>query len=74
MVDDTARIAQIYHALKAAGEVATALQAHLIEEHGADPIVRSHDSSTSSSNSCRGRQGIASEKGCGRRGGQYRRV
>jgi len=37
MVDDTARNRAIYHALKAADEVAAALQAHLIEEHGAEP-------------------------------------
>ena len=37
MVDDTARDRAVYHALKAADEVAAALQAHLIEEHGADP-------------------------------------
>jgi hypothetical protein len=37
MVDDTARDLAIYHALKAADEVAAALQAHLIEEHGAGP-------------------------------------
>lgn len=37
MVDDAARNRAIYHALKAADEVAAALQAHLIEEHGADP-------------------------------------
>jgi hypothetical protein len=37
MVDDTARDRAIYHALKAADEIAAALQAHLIEEHGADP-------------------------------------
>ena len=37
MVDDTARERAIYHALKAADEVAAALQAHLIEQHGADP-------------------------------------
>ncbi|HUZ37280.1 MAG TPA: hypothetical protein VMV17_13210 [Streptosporangiaceae bacterium] len=37
MVDDTARERAIYHALKAADEVAAAVQAHLIEEHGADP-------------------------------------
>ena len=36
MVDDTARDRAIYHALKAADEVAAALQSHLIEEHGAD--------------------------------------
>jgi hypothetical protein len=37
MIDDTARDRAIYHALKAADEVAAALQAHLIGEHGADP-------------------------------------
>ena len=37
MVDDTARDRAIYHALKAADEVAAALQTHLIEEHGAGP-------------------------------------
>jgi len=37
MVDDTARDRAIYHALKAADEVAAALQAHLVEEHGAAP-------------------------------------
>ncbi|MFI5081803.1 MAG: hypothetical protein ACHQCE_12070 [Streptosporangiales bacterium] len=37
MVDDAARDRAIYHALKAADEVAAALQAHLIEEHIADP-------------------------------------
>jgi hypothetical protein len=37
MVDDTARERAIYQALKAADEVAAALQAHLIEEHGGDP-------------------------------------
>ena len=37
MVDDIARDRAIYHALKAADEVAAALQAHLVEEHGADP-------------------------------------
>jgi hypothetical protein len=37
MIDDIARDRAIYHALKAADEVAAALQAHLIEEHGADP-------------------------------------
>ena len=37
MVNDTARDRAIYHALKAADEVAAALQTHLIEEHGADP-------------------------------------
>ena len=37
MVDDAARDRAIYHALKAADEVAAALQTHLIEEHRADP-------------------------------------
>jgi hypothetical protein len=37
MIEDTARDRAIYHALKAADEVAAALQTHLIEEHGADP-------------------------------------
>jgi hypothetical protein len=37
MVDDVARDRAIYHALKAADEVAAALQTHLIEQHGADP-------------------------------------
>jgi hypothetical protein len=37
MVDGIARERAIYHALKAADEVAAALQAHRIEEHQADP-------------------------------------
>jgi len=37
MADDKAQDRAIYHALKAADEVAAALQTHLIEEHGADP-------------------------------------
>jgi hypothetical protein len=37
MVDDKARERAIYQALKAVDEVAAALQAHLFEEHGADP-------------------------------------
>jgi hypothetical protein len=36
MVDDAALDRAIYHALKAADEVAAALQAHLVEEHDAD--------------------------------------
>jgi hypothetical protein len=36
MVDDIARDRAIYHALKAADEVAAALQVHLVEEHAAD--------------------------------------
>jgi hypothetical protein len=37
MVNDSARERAIYQALKAVDEVAAALQAHLVEEHGADP-------------------------------------
>jgi hypothetical protein len=37
MADDTARDLAVYHALKAADEVAAALLVHLVEEHGADP-------------------------------------
>jgi hypothetical protein len=37
MVDDPERDQAIYQALKAADEVAAALQTHLIEEHHADP-------------------------------------
>jgi len=37
VVDDNAREWAIYQALKAADEVAAALQAHLIEEHEAHP-------------------------------------
>jgi len=49
MVDDTARDRAIYHALKAADEIAAALQTHLIEEHGADPDrAADQDSSTNS--------------------------
>ena len=49
MIDDTARDRAIYHALKAADEVAAALQTHLIEEHGADPDrAADQDSSTNS--------------------------
>jgi hypothetical protein len=49
MVDDTARELAIYHALKAADEVAAALQAHLIEEHGADPERAAAQSSSANS-------------------------
>jgi hypothetical protein len=49
MVDDIARDRAIYHALKAADEVAAALQVHLIEEHGADPErAAPHSPSTNS--------------------------
>ena len=37
MVNDAARERAIYQALKAADEVAAALQAHLFEEHEAEP-------------------------------------
>jgi hypothetical protein len=36
MVDNTAQEQAIYQSLKAADEVGAALQAHLVEEHGAD--------------------------------------
>jgi uncharacterized protein len=36
MVDESAREWAIYQALKAVDEVAAALQAHLVEEHGGD--------------------------------------
>jgi hypothetical protein len=49
MVEDTARDRAIYHALKAADEVAAALQAHLIEEHGADPERAAEPSSSTNS-------------------------
>jgi hypothetical protein len=49
MVDDAARDRAIYQALKAADEVAAALQAHLIEEHRAAPERSApQDSSTNS--------------------------
>jgi hypothetical protein len=37
MANDDARDRAIYQALKAVDEVAAALQAHLVNEHGADP-------------------------------------
>jgi hypothetical protein len=37
MVDESSRDQAICQALKAADEIAAALQAHLIAEHGADP-------------------------------------
>ena len=49
MADDAARDRAIYQALKAADEVAAALQAHLIEEHGADPERAAPQSSSSDS-------------------------
>jgi hypothetical protein len=39
----------IVHALKAADEVAAALQAHLVEEHGADPNPAAGPDSSSNS-------------------------
>jgi hypothetical protein len=49
VVDDTARELAIYQALKAADEVAAALQTHIIEEHGADPERAAPQSSSSNS-------------------------
>ncbi len=49
MVNDTSRDRAIYHALKAADEVAAALQAHLVEEHGADPERTAAQSSSTNS-------------------------
>jgi hypothetical protein len=37
MANDNARDRAVYQALKAVDEVAAALQAHLVQEHGADP-------------------------------------
>lgn len=39
----------IVQALKAADEVAAALQAHLVEEHGADPNPAAHPDSSADS-------------------------
>jgi len=49
MVDDTARDRAIYQALKAVDEVAAALQAHLVEEHSADPERAAKRSSSTDS-------------------------
>ena len=49
MVDDTARDRAIYHALKAADEVAAALQSHLVEEHRAAPERAAAPSSSTNS-------------------------
>ena len=49
MVEHAARDQAIYQALKAADEVAAALQAHLVEEHGADPDRTAARSSASDS-------------------------
>jgi len=49
MHNDTAQDRAIYQALMAADEAAAALQAHLVEEHGADPDrTADQDSSTNS--------------------------
>jgi hypothetical protein len=49
MANDTAQDRAIYQALMAADEAAAALQAHLVEEHGADPDrAADQDSSTNS--------------------------
>ena len=49
MHNDTAQDRAIYQALMAADEAAAALQAHLVEEHGADPDrTAGQDSSTNS--------------------------
>jgi hypothetical protein len=49
MVNDAARERAIYQVLKAADEVAAALQAHLVEEHGADPDRRATPSTSTNS-------------------------
>jgi len=49
MATDTAQDRAIYQALKAADEAAAALQAHLVEDHGASPdLANGQDPSTSS--------------------------
>jgi len=49
MVEDIARDRAIYQALKASDEIAAALQAHLIEEHGAEPERAAAQSSSTNS-------------------------
>jgi hypothetical protein len=49
MVTDASRDLAVYQALKAADEVAAALQVHLIEEHGADPERPENDSAVAAS-------------------------
>ncbi|HWG16180.1 MAG TPA: hypothetical protein VG268_23170 [Streptosporangiaceae bacterium] len=49
MADDEQQEQAIYQALKAADEVAAALQAHLVEEHGADPNPAAHPDASSDS-------------------------
>jgi hypothetical protein len=48
MATDTAQDRAIYQALKAADEAAAALQAHLVEDHGACPDVAEQDPSANS--------------------------
>jgi hypothetical protein len=49
MIEDTEQDRAIYQALKAADEIAAALQTHLIEEHGADPERGAAQSSSTNS-------------------------
>jgi hypothetical protein len=63
MVDGTARDRAIHHALKAAAEVAAALQAHLIEEHGADPDRTDAQNPPPARSSCGGGHASAWAKG-----------
>jgi hypothetical protein len=49
MIEDTEQDRAIYQALKAADEIAAALQTHLIEEHGADPERAAAQSSSTNS-------------------------
>ena len=49
MTSDVTRERAIYQALKAVDEVAAALQAHLIEEHGADPVRAASQSTSTNS-------------------------
>ena len=49
MAEDSAQDQAIYQALKAADEAAAALQAHLVEDHGASPgLDAEQDPSTNS--------------------------
>src|SRR5438876_371365 len=74
MANDTAQDQAIYQALMAADEAAAALQAHLVEEHGADPDrAADQDSSTNSLKLLRQarerpRRGAARRRGPGHRG------
>jgi hypothetical protein len=49
MTSDVTRERAIYQALKAVDEVAAALQSHLIEEHGADPVRAAAQSTSTNS-------------------------